>query len=119
MPKRRWSLLGSLQALFLMMRRPPRSTLFPYTTVFRSTANLGDQYNSSNTWSNTGTIAATNATINLGGTFALAHLGTLNPLEAPVHLTACLKKTAPSSTLPLHATTRPWNPTGGTIHSSR
>src|SRR3712207_7236655 len=23
---------------FLMMRRPPRSTLFPYTTLFRSTA---------------------------------------------------------------------------------
>src|SRR5260370_7406543 len=29
---------------FLMIRRPPRSTLFPYTTLFRSTteANLGD-----------------------------------------------------------------------------
>src|SRR2546430_15241718 len=24
---------------FLMIRRPPRSTLFPYTTLFRSTAN--------------------------------------------------------------------------------
>src|SRR5258707_4653032 len=28
-----------------MIRRPPRSTLFPYTTLFRSQA-LGDQYNS-------------------------------------------------------------------------
>src|SRR3712207_9306269 len=26
---------------FLMMRRPPRSTLFPYTTLFRSEAALG------------------------------------------------------------------------------
>src|SRR2546422_10533856 len=27
---------------FLMIRRPPRSTLFPYTTLFRSLAALGD-----------------------------------------------------------------------------
>src|SRR2546428_5835441 len=26
---------------FLMIRRPPRSTLFPYTTLFRSAANAG------------------------------------------------------------------------------
>src|SRR5256885_15564807 len=26
---------------FLMIRRPPRSTLFPYTTLFRSMAQLG------------------------------------------------------------------------------
>src|ERR1039458_6477976 len=28
---------------FLMIRRPPRSTLFPYTTLFRSDINLSDQ----------------------------------------------------------------------------
>src|SRR5256885_7081099 len=27
---------------FLMIRRPPRSTLFPYTTLFRSVANITD-----------------------------------------------------------------------------
>src|SRR3712207_9064246 len=27
---------------FLMIRRPPRSTLFPYTTLFRSEAHAGD-----------------------------------------------------------------------------
>src|SRR2546430_13369068 len=27
-----------------MIRRPPRSTLFPYTTLFRSTLNLGIRY---------------------------------------------------------------------------
>src|SRR3712207_8094921 len=27
--------------LFLMIRRPPRSTLFPYTTLFRSPARAG------------------------------------------------------------------------------
>src|SRR3712207_9299406 len=28
--------LASLALFFLMIRRPPRSTLFPYTTLFRS-----------------------------------------------------------------------------------
>src|SRR3712207_6860610 len=28
-----------------MIRRPPRSTLFPYTTLFRSTQNLFSYYN--------------------------------------------------------------------------
>src|SRR3712207_6929657 len=27
---------------FLMIRRPPRSTLFPYTTLFRSDGEVGD-----------------------------------------------------------------------------
>src|SRR3712207_7481501 len=27
---------------FLMIRRPPRSTLFPYTTLFRSVAEIGE-----------------------------------------------------------------------------
>src|SRR5258708_24305111 len=29
-----------LSFFFLMIRRPPRSTLFPYTTLFRSTGHL-------------------------------------------------------------------------------
>src|SRR5260370_40355528 len=29
-------LLRSIHIFFLMIRRPPRSTLFPYTTLFRS-----------------------------------------------------------------------------------
>src|SRR2546430_2589913 len=32
----RWSCLFSFFFFFLMIRRPPRSTLFPYTTLFRS-----------------------------------------------------------------------------------
>src|SRR5258708_36949462 len=31
-----WKLLPPLWFFFLMIRRPPRSTLFPYTTLFRS-----------------------------------------------------------------------------------
>src|SRR6266699_5377842 len=30
---------SSYSLFFLMIRRPPRSTLFPYTTLFRSTVN--------------------------------------------------------------------------------
>src|SRR5438034_4453252 len=31
----------SLSSFFLMIRRPPRSTLFPYTTLFRSLEDFG------------------------------------------------------------------------------
>src|ERR1035441_10895339 len=37
--RRRYSILAHVSPLsffFLMIRRPPRSTLFPYTTLFRS-----------------------------------------------------------------------------------
>src|SRR5258708_31653144 len=38
MTRLRCALLPFLYFFFLMIRRPPRSTLFPYTTLFRSTA---------------------------------------------------------------------------------
>src|SRR6266536_2090315 len=44
--RRGWQRLASSQGrlrlffFFLMIRRPPRSTLFPYTTLFRSPARL-------------------------------------------------------------------------------
>src|SRR5215204_7444744 len=31
-----WTFISCLFFFFLMIRRPPRSTLFPYTTLFRS-----------------------------------------------------------------------------------
>src|SRR3989442_14113217 len=36
-----YSLFSLLIFFFLMIRRPPRSTLFPYTTLFRSELALG------------------------------------------------------------------------------
>src|SRR5437667_6538357 len=33
----------SLNFFFLMIRRPPRSTLFPYTTLFRSRSRIRDR----------------------------------------------------------------------------
>src|SRR5258706_12020803 len=35
---------------FLMIRRPPRSTLFPYTTLFRSTRRRGTAWLSTPLW---------------------------------------------------------------------
>src|SRR5471030_3494325 len=35
-----WLLFFSFLFFFLMIRRPPRSTLFPYTTLFRSCRRL-------------------------------------------------------------------------------
>src|SRR2546430_7221089 len=37
-------LLSTHQFFFLMIRRPPRSTLFPYTTLFRSYVDSGDHH---------------------------------------------------------------------------
>src|SRR5260370_37485234 len=34
---------GMSPLIFLMIRRPPRSTLFPYTTLFRSSIATGDE----------------------------------------------------------------------------
>src|SRR5574343_1654270 len=36
------NLVVFLSFFFLMIRRPPRSTLFPYTTLFRSGCDSGD-----------------------------------------------------------------------------
>src|SRR3712207_9502862 len=44
---RPWWLLGMF--FFLMIRRPPRSTLFPYTTLFRSGACDGAGFSIVNT----------------------------------------------------------------------
>src|SRR2546422_4438183 len=38
----RWS-VSSYSFFFLMIRRPPRSTLFPYTTLFRSVVDPGHE----------------------------------------------------------------------------
>src|SRR5262245_62375665 len=52
----------SLMCFFSMTRRPPRSTLFPYTTLFRSMALAGEQ---GVTWSESDPQ---------GGSWALAYL---------------------------------------------
>src|SRR3712207_8798611 len=48
---------------FLMIRRPPRSTLFPYTTLFRSAARLGSRIKAA--------VAATKRSVYFGATTPL------------------------------------------------
>src|SRR5260370_16790613 len=47
---------------FLMIRRPPRSTLFPYTTLFRSTESANDSGRDGNS-----EVAAASLSISDGG----------------------------------------------------
>src|ERR1039457_5158373 len=42
--KTRHLYLGHLFFFFLMIRRPPRSTLFPYTTLFRSVRKVDSSF---------------------------------------------------------------------------
>src|SRR5438876_12448011 len=66
---------------FLMIRRPPRSTLFPYTTLFRS---LSDAVHWRQRAADGGPVVFTN------GVFDLLHVGRseehTSELQSPVHL---------------------------------
>src|SRR2546430_11376731 len=58
-----------------MIRRPPRSTLFPYTTLFRSpTGNTGSTGNTGPT-GNTGSTGNTGPTGNTGSTGPTGNIG--------------------------------------------
>ena len=82
--------------------------------VSGATLNLGDRNNySTNIWSNAGTIDATNSTVNLGGQFTSADLGTFTYPGSSVNLVGTLDNTG--TTLALNATTGSWNLTGGTL----
>jgi hypothetical protein len=79
-----------------------------------ATLNLGDQSSSStNAWTNAGTISATNSTVNLGGAFTLAGLGTFSRSGGAVNLVGTLDASA--SGLALNATTGSWDLAGGTL----
>src|SRR2546428_2326729 len=55
-----------LPFFFLMIRRPPRSTLFPYTTLFRSRA-LNGRFNTSITHAYSIVIGSKHITLNATG----------------------------------------------------
>src|SRR5258708_31142448 len=58
-----------------MIRRPPRSTLFPYTTLFRSTGDTGATGDTGLTGAtgSTGPTGATGATGAAGGAITIAY----------------------------------------------
>ena len=66
------------------------------------------------TWTNAGTLSSSNGTINLGGTFKLAALGTFNRSGGAVNLSGALNNVG--GTLALTAATGSWNlANGGSI----
>src|SRR3712207_8112247 len=63
---------------FLMIRRPPRSTLFPYTTLFRSEGNGTDE-------ELTMSLVGTNAKVSVGSkVVTAASLGGIFPPGIPI-----------------------------------
>ena len=67
----------------------------------------------SDSFSKSGTITATDGTVNLGGQFTSAGLGTFNRTGGAVNVTGTLDNT--NATLTLDTTTGSWNLAGGTI----
>ncbi len=64
-----------------------------------------------------GTITATNSTVNLGGNFTLAGLGSFTRSGGTVNLTGTLNNTG--TTLAFTAATGSWDLVGGTITAAR
>ena len=88
-------------------------TIAPGTSVSANgaTLSLGD---TSATWTNNGTINATNSTVNLNGTVTAAGLGTFNRTGGTVNLTGTLNNA--SNTFTLNNASGSWNLAGGTIN---
>ena len=79
-------------------------------TASGGTLDLG---NSSNAWSNAGSITATDSTVNLGGDFTVAGLGSFTRSGGMVNLTGALGNTG--ATLAFTASTGSWIFLGGSI----
>src|ERR1044071_10137233 len=72
---------------FLMIRRPPRSTLFPYTTLFRSVTSLRHPYDT-----------LTGATLLTGALRSEEHTSELQSRVDTSYADFCLKKKTNNST---------------------
>ena len=84
-----------------------------YVVDLGITAPAGTALTLSGTWTNAGGITINNSTVNLGGNFTLASLGTFNRTGGTVNLTGTLDNTG--TTLALDAVTGSWQLAGGTI----
>src|SRR2546422_8351721 len=76
-----------------MIRRPPRSTLFPYTTLFRSVATVDANGLGSGVAAGTATITATSEGVNGGATVTDRKSTRLNSSHGYIsYAVFCLKK---------------------------
>src|SRR6185503_19392816 len=78
-------------------------------TVVGATLSLGGN------WINTGVLNATNATVNLGGSFTLGNVGVFHRVGGAVNLTGTLE--GGGGTLGLNALTGSWVMSGGTLRN--
>src|SRR5260370_10213718 len=65
-----------------MIRRPPRSTLFPYTTLSRSTNGAVTEDTQVTNLTTTGTVSFTDDNVT-------EHVSTLATFDSPTHSSAC------------------------------
>jgi Malectin domain len=78
------------------------------------TVTLGDpSFTSTTVWTNSGSITVTNATLDLGGVFTLAGMGTIAQSADVVNLVGTLNNTG--TTLALNAATGSWNLDAGIL----
>src|SRR3989442_3098073 len=91
---------------FLMIRRPPRSTLFPYTTLFRSTVTSGTLINAG-----TGTITASPG---VGGVRTIAaQLNNQGQVTLKIRRAHGRTPVTPANSVPSSACNKDW-----TLHQS-
>ncbi len=107
------TLAGATIASGTQLTSTGNSTLTGVTLAGQLSVNAGT-LTLSGAWSNSGTITSTNATVDLGGTFTAAQLGTFNRTGGTVNLTGTLTNTG--SILALNASTGSWSLDGGTIN---
>src|SRR5262249_33110258 len=85
--------------------------------VFTNTGTVGATNNGlltlNRAWSNTGTLEENNATLNLGGTFTTAAIGTFSRVASTVNLIGELDNTG--ATFMLNASTGSWTINAGSI----
>ena len=79
----------------------------------RADRDAGQTLTLNGTWSNTSTINVAGGTLNLGGTFTVAGLGTYTRTGGAVNLTGTLDNTG--TALALDAASGSWNLLGGTL----
>src|SRR5258708_8672094 len=93
-----------------MIRRPPRSTLFPYTTLFRSGCTRSDALAASANY------PAITLTVNVSATAAASVTNTATVSRSGEHTTAIQTPGHPTSRLPLANMTITKSHTGGFAH---
>src|SRR2546430_15434955 len=101
-----WHICNTMCFFFLMIRRPPRSTLFPYTTLFRSHEERGESIGSTTHAPTVALLPTGEPTVAkpaghdaVSGTHARIGTGTLNERVLPWRTPRITFRTTPTSAI--------------------